>query len=174
MHFSGSKMWLSCDIQVNQVAKGVISSFDILADLLGSIEHFVDRLNIYTRIPPTPALDKIVVKSIVELISTLAWVTRKLEKRRLREYFSSLTFVLQVSKRYAVKFIKTFFTTKDIKGARQRLDRLRQEEGVANTAQILEVVMAHTSGQAENMKKSIDGTQTPSLVIHGLLIYCSL
>jgi hypothetical protein len=73
------------DIQVTQVAKGVISSFDILADLLGSIEHFVDRLNIYTEIPPTPALDKIVVNSIVELITTLAWVTRKLDRRRLRE-----------------------------------------------------------------------------------------
>jgi hypothetical protein len=85
--FLVQKCTYRCDIQVNQVAKGAISSFDILADLLGSIEHFVDRLNIYTQIPPTPALDKIVVNLIVELITTLAWVTRKLDKRRLREYF---------------------------------------------------------------------------------------
>jgi len=76
-----------CDIQVNQVADGVISSFDVLADLLESIEHFVDRLNIYTQIAPTPALDKIVVKLLVELISTLALVTKKFGQRRLRESF---------------------------------------------------------------------------------------
>jgi len=33
------------------------------------------------------AVDEIVVKLIVELISTLALVTRKLKKRRLRESF---------------------------------------------------------------------------------------
>ena len=34
-----------------------------------------------------PAVDEIVVKLMVELISTLALVTRKLKKRRLRESF---------------------------------------------------------------------------------------
>ena len=34
-----------------------------------------------------PALDEIVVKLMVELISTLALVTRKLERRRSRESF---------------------------------------------------------------------------------------
>jgi len=34
-----------------------------------------------------PAVDEIVVKLMVELISTLALVTRKLKKRRLREPF---------------------------------------------------------------------------------------
>ena len=34
-----------------------------------------------------PALDEIVVKLMVELISTLALVTQKLKRRRLREFF---------------------------------------------------------------------------------------
>ena len=54
-----------------QAAKGVISNCDSLIDLLELIEHFVDHLDIYTRILPTPAMDKIVVKILVELISTL-------------------------------------------------------------------------------------------------------
>jgi hypothetical protein len=74
-----------CDIQANQAANDVISSCDILADLLESIEHFVGRLNIYTEISPTPAIDKIVVNLIVELISILALVTGKLKQRRFRE-----------------------------------------------------------------------------------------
>jgi hypothetical protein len=54
--------------------------------LLESIEHFVDRLKIYTEISPTPAIDKIVVNLIVELISILALVTQKLKQRRFREF----------------------------------------------------------------------------------------
>jgi hypothetical protein len=65
---------------------------------------------------------------------------------------------LYLAKRDAVKFIKNFFVVKDIKEARQRLDRLGQEEVLVNTAQILKVVVkAHASSQAENMKKSVDG-----------------
>ena len=76
-----------CDIHVNQAAKGVISSCDVLADLLESIERFVKRLKIYTPISHTPAMDDILINLVVVLISTLAWVTRRLNKRRSREPF---------------------------------------------------------------------------------------
>ena len=75
----------SGDIRVIQSAKGIISSCDVLVDLLESIEHFLNRLNIYTRIPSTPAMDEIVVKILVELISTLALVTGELRQRRSSE-----------------------------------------------------------------------------------------
>jgi hypothetical protein len=58
------------------------ASYDALVDLLESIEHFVMRLDIYTYIPHTPALDEIVVKIIVELLSTLALVTKELKQGR--------------------------------------------------------------------------------------------
>ena len=70
---------------VIQSAKGIISNCDALVDLLESIEHFLNRLNIYTRIPPMPAVDEIVVKILVELISTLAVVTEELKQRRSSE-----------------------------------------------------------------------------------------
>jgi len=70
---------------VIQSAKGVISNCDALVDLFESIEHFLNRLNIYTRIPPTPAIDEIVVKILVEFISTLALVTEELKQRRPSE-----------------------------------------------------------------------------------------
>ena len=70
---------------VIQSAKSIISNCDALVDLLESIEHFLNRLNIYTRIPPTPAIDEIVVKVLVELISTLALVTEELKQRRSSE-----------------------------------------------------------------------------------------
>jgi hypothetical protein len=70
---------------VVQVAKGIISNCEALVDLLESIENFVNRLDIYTRIPPTPATDEIVVKILVELISTLALVTEEFKQRRSSE-----------------------------------------------------------------------------------------
>jgi hypothetical protein len=79
-----------CDIQVNQATNGIVTSGPVLpvvADLLESIESFVRRLSIYTQISPTPAIDKILVKIIVELISILALVNRTLIRGRSREYF---------------------------------------------------------------------------------------
>ena len=76
------------DAQTNQAVNGVISSCDALADMLESIEHFLHRLRMYTvAYHSTPVVDGVVVKLIVELISTLALVTRKLKKRRSRESF---------------------------------------------------------------------------------------
>ena len=74
-----------CDIEVDQAAKGVTSSWDALIELLESIEHFLNRLDIYTCIPRTPAMDEIVVKIMVELLSTLALATRELKQGRSSE-----------------------------------------------------------------------------------------
>lgn len=73
------------DIQVNQAAKGTISSGDALVDLLESIEQFVNRLDLYTRISLTPAMVEIVVKIMVELLSTLALVTKEFKHGRPSE-----------------------------------------------------------------------------------------
>jgi len=73
------------DAHVIQSAKGIISNCDALVDLLESIEHFLYRLDIYARNPPTPAIDEMVVKILVELISTLAQVTEELKQRRSSE-----------------------------------------------------------------------------------------
>ena len=51
-------------------------------DLLESIEHFLKRLDIYTKVPPTPALTEIVVKIMVEILSTLAIATKQIKQGR--------------------------------------------------------------------------------------------
>ena len=79
------------DVQINQAANGMITSCDALAEMLESIEHFIRRLRIYAETPhPMPEVDEIVVKLMVELVSTLALVTRKLKNRRLRESFLAI------------------------------------------------------------------------------------
>jgi hypothetical protein len=70
---------------VHQAAKGLNNSYDALLDLLESIEHLLNPLNIYTQIPPTPAMDEMMVKIMVELLSTLALTTKELKQGRLSE-----------------------------------------------------------------------------------------
>jgi hypothetical protein len=76
---------LPCDIVVHQAAKDVSASFDALVDLLECIASFLSRLVIYTKIPPTPAMAEVVMKIIVELISTLALATRQVKQGRPSE-----------------------------------------------------------------------------------------
>ena len=52
-------------------------SYDVLGDLLESIERFLKHLDIYTKIPPTPAMDEMVVKIMAGLLSTLALATKE-------------------------------------------------------------------------------------------------
>ena len=74
------------NVQVNQAAKGAKSQNDALVDLLESIELFLRRVDIYTRIPPTPATDEIVFKIILELLSSLALATKQLKHGRSSEF----------------------------------------------------------------------------------------
>jgi hypothetical protein len=71
---------------VVQSAKGEISKFDALVIWLESIETFIGRLGIYLDKTLPPAMVEIVVKIMVELISTLALVTKKLKERKRGEF----------------------------------------------------------------------------------------
>ena len=77
-----------CDIQMPQAVKNVTESYDGLLDLLGSFESFLCRLEIYTRIPPNEAtaLGGILVKIMVELLSTLALATKQVKQGRISEF----------------------------------------------------------------------------------------
>jgi len=54
-------------------------------DLLESIEGFLNRLAIYTKLSLTPIMAEIIVKILVELLSTLAVVTKQVEQGRSSE-----------------------------------------------------------------------------------------
>ena len=76
---------ITSHIQAHQAAKGLTPNYDELIDLLESIEHLLKPLDIYAQIPPTPAMDEIVVKIMAELLSTLALMTKELKQGRTSE-----------------------------------------------------------------------------------------
>jgi hypothetical protein len=47
--------------------------------------NFLKRLEVYTRIPPTPIMTDIIVKILVELLSVLALATKQIQQGRFSE-----------------------------------------------------------------------------------------
>ena len=134
------------------MAKGVTDSYDTLVDLLESIEHFLSRLDIYTKIPPTIAMTEIVIKILVELLSALALVTKQIKKGKASEsVFGEVLYYLTQCD--AEKLVKKFLGEKDVEAITQRLDRLTQDEARVTAAQTLEVVY----GLVQNMRAVMDG-----------------
>jgi hypothetical protein len=67
----------------SQAVKDTTASYDTLVDLLESMEGFLNRLDIYTKFPPTPIMAEIIVKIMVELLSTLAVATKQMNRADL-------------------------------------------------------------------------------------------
>jgi hypothetical protein len=65
-----------------QAIKDVSASYDALVDLLESIQHFLGRLDVYTQMSLPAAIAEIIVKIMVELLSTLALVTKQINQGR--------------------------------------------------------------------------------------------
>ncbi len=65
---------------VSQESTAVSSDLDAVVELLESVEYFLKRLEIYTKVPPTEAMTEIVVKILVELLSTLALATKQVKQ----------------------------------------------------------------------------------------------
>ena len=127
------------DTQAYQAVKGSIDSYDALANLLESIEHFLNRLDIYTRMPHTAAMTEIVVKLLVELLSTLAVATKQIQEGISSEsiFDEELYYPTQRNLEKLVK--KLLGGEKDIETVLQRLDRLTLDEARITTAQTFEV-----------------------------------
>ena len=62
------------------------ASYDVLVDLFASFENFLSRLCLYAEVPPTTALTNVLVRIIVELISTLALATKQVKQGRFSEF----------------------------------------------------------------------------------------
>jgi hypothetical protein len=70
---------------LHQAIKDIGKSYDALVDLFQSFEYFLSRLDIYTKIPSTTAMTTIIVKILVELLSTISLGIQQAKQGRLSE-----------------------------------------------------------------------------------------
>jgi hypothetical protein len=123
-----------------------------LVDLLESIEHFLNRLDIYTKIPPTAAMTEMVVKILIEVLSTLALVTKQIKEGKASESIYG-EILYHLAQRNVEKLVKKLLGENEVEAITQRLDRLTQDEARITAAQTLEVVY----GLFQNMRVIMDG-----------------
>ncbi|KAN0116571.1 hypothetical protein V8E52_005715 [Russula decolorans] len=119
--------------------KGVLDDYETLANLLESVEHFLNRLDIYTKIPPMVSMTEMIIKILVELLSILALATKQLQQGKLKALVK-----------------KKLLGGRDIEAVLQRLDRLTEDEARMTVAQTLEVVY----GLFQNMRDVVDDGKT--------------
>ena len=58
------------------------TSYDALVELFESFESFLRRLDIYTQIPSTTAMTEIIVKILIELLSTISLAIQQAKQGR--------------------------------------------------------------------------------------------
>jgi hypothetical protein len=105
-------------IYAYQVVKGVNPSYEALFDLLKSIEHFLKRLDIHSKISLTLAMSEIAVRILVELLSTLALATKQIQQGRLNVSIFAKGVPVSMQRR---NFAKKPFGEKDAEVVLERL-----------------------------------------------------
>jgi len=109
-------------------------------------------------------MNEILVKILIELLSTLALATKQIkEGKPSKSVFGDVLYYL--TQRNAEKILKKLLGENDVEAILQRLDRLTVDEARITAAQTLEVV----NGLFQNMRKVMDGEQFPGLVAHSVL-----
>ena len=121
-----------------QVASRVSKSYDALLKLFDSIGNFLKRLEIFTRIPPTPLMTDTIMNIMTELLSVLGLATKLIKQGRVCGCTS--TYPSLVAQFVIVMFAKKLLGENDVEDALDRFDRSTQEEGRMATTQILSVV----------------------------------
>ncbi|KAH9965039.1 hypothetical protein BGW80DRAFT_1255032 [Lactifluus volemus] len=101
-------------------------NYNDLVNLFESIAIFLRRLEIYIKIPPTAAMTEIVVKILVELLTTLALAAKQMNQKAVGRI--------------------------EIETVLERLDRLTQDEARTTAAQTFQVVY----GLVQNMTVVMD------------------
>jgi hypothetical protein len=102
-------------------------------------------------------MGEIIVKIILELLSTIALVTKQIRQKRSRECVL-VAIVGHLTEPEAVKFVKKLLGDKEVEAVLQRLDRLTLEEARMTAAQTFGVV--HDLFQ--NVRALMDGEATVS------------
>ncbi|KAH8986022.1 hypothetical protein EDB92DRAFT_1881218 [Lactarius akahatsu] len=145
------------------VAKDVAASEEILVDIFGRIHNFFSRLDIYTRVPLTPAMTDKMVEITVEVLDILATATKEMKESR------------------AKKFVKRVTGRTDLEDGLKKLDKLTNEESLLASAQLLKIthdirnVVTAVADGVESVDKNVqvivdDGKQIIATAMEAKLI----
>ena len=97
-------------------------------------------------------MTEMVVKILIEVLSTLALVTKQIKEGKASESIYG-EILYHLAQRNVEKLVKKLLGENEVEAITQRLDRLTQDEARITAAQTLEVVY----GLFQNMRVIMDG-----------------
>ncbi|KAH9007530.1 hypothetical protein EDB84DRAFT_212288 [Lactarius hengduanensis] len=112
-------------------AKEVEASQDVIVDIFERIENFFRRLEVYTEVPPTPAMADMMAKIMAEMLDILGTATKEMKQSRAR------------------KFLKKVAGIRKLDDGLKKLDKMTNEEARMANAQMLTIT--------HNIEKKVDG-----------------
>ncbi|KAH8978856.1 hypothetical protein EDB92DRAFT_373101 [Lactarius akahatsu] len=102
-------------------AKDVEASHDLLIDIFERVENFFRRLEIYTHVPPTPAMTDMMVKIMVEVLDILGTATKEMKQSRFK------------------KFLKRVVGIAKLDDGLKKLDKMTNDEAQMANAELLRI-----------------------------------
>ena len=129
-----------CDVGGSQAAKEVEASQDLLIDVFERIENFFRRLEVYTTVPPTPAMSNMMVKIMAEVLDILGTATKEMKQNRASKLIlGPRSLEVDVS---SEKFLKKIAGITKLEDGLKKLDKMTNDEARMANAVVLKV--AHT------------------------------
>jgi len=129
------------------VAKEVEASEGILIDVFERIETFFRRLEVHTKVPPTPAMKDMMIKITAEVLDILGTATKEMKQSRASEFGLLLTSPL--AHVVIEKFLKKVAGITKLDDGLKRLDKMANEESKMAIAEALRI--------AQNIETKVDG-----------------
>ncbi|KAH9173160.1 hypothetical protein EDB89DRAFT_2095303, partial [Lactarius sanguifluus] len=122
-------------------AKDVEASQDILIDVFERVENFFRRLEIYTHVPPTPAMTDMMVKIMVEVLDILGTATKEMKQSRFKKYLKRAVGITKLD------------------DGLKKLDKMTNDEARMANAELLRI--AHNIDErVEGVDKKVQGIGT--------------
>ncbi|KAN0133861.1 hypothetical protein V8E53_008293 [Lactarius tabidus] len=88
MIFSPAQVVFAATGVLLSTAKDVRASQDVLIDIFERIENFFRRLEVYIKVPPTPAMTDMMVRIMAEVLDILGTATKEMKQSKTSEFIN--------------------------------------------------------------------------------------
>ena len=148
-------------------------------EIFEQIENFFRRLEVYTKVSPTPAMKETMVNIMVEVLDILGITTKEIKQSKASELSLLITFPLTYIG--PEKLLKKLGGWTDMKDALKKLDKLTNEEARMASAQVLQnthvisdnlavidSAVKYVSSEVQGVNNNVDVVKSSSLALSSL------
>ncbi|KAN0135033.1 Ankyrin repeat-containing domain protein [Lactarius tabidus] len=134
-----------------QAAKVVEASQDLLIDVFERIENFFRRLEVYTTVPPTPAMTNMMVNIMVEVLDILGTATKEMKQSRAKKFLKKIAGITKLED--GLKKLDKM-TTEEARMA--NAEALRLSQTIDKKVEVVDERVQGVGGQVNDVNKKVE------------------